>query len=111
MKIGKWFGDDREHPGSLVILAAHMNGWDGKDEEEPGTDIVAMAIRDLFEDPDLTADELDKLAFRWPGYAQDWLNSQVAQFGHMFGWLDGAFYLQSDEWWNEHDGPDQMWLP
>lgn len=111
MKVGYWFDNDHDHPGALVILAAHMNGWDGLDPEEPDTDIVAMAIRELFEDKELTGEECDKLVFRWPGYATQWLNTQVEPFGHKFGWSDGVFYLQTDEFWEERGGPDQMWLP
>lgn len=112
MKIGAWFDlDTNRHPNALVILAAFMNGWDGKDPEEPDVDIIGLAIRELFEDEDLTAEEHDRLAFRYPMVAEAWLNVQVHQFGHMFGWLDGTFYLQTDEWWEENGGLDEMWLP
>lgn len=32
-----------------------------------------------------------------------WLNDQLPE-GYSFGWYDGEFFLQSDEWWEEGDG-------
>lgn len=33
--------------------------------------------------------------------AEEWLNEHVAPDGHTFGWLDGEFFLWSDEEWAE----------
>lgn len=31
----------------------------------------------------------------------DWLNENVAQSDHLFGWHDGEFFYQSVDWFNE----------
>ncbi len=33
--------------------------------------------------------------------AEQWLNDVVAGEGFSFGWNDGEFFYQSDEWWEE----------
>jgi hypothetical protein len=33
--------------------------------------------------------------------AVEWLNEHVAPEGFAFGWMDGDFFLQPDEWWEE----------
>ena len=33
--------------------------------------------------------------------AEAWLNENAAPEGFYFGWLDGEFFLQSEEWWEE----------
>lgn len=35
--------------------------------------------------------------------AEVWLNEHVAAEGHSFGWEDGEFYYQSDEWWEDDE--------
>ena len=32
---------------------------------------------------------------------EEWLNTNVAPEGYQFGWHEGEFFLQSDQWWNE----------
>jgi hypothetical protein len=34
-------------------------------------------------------------------YAVDWLNDHVAPDGYAYGFHDGDFFLQSDEWWDQ----------
>lgn len=66
---------------------------------------------DLVEDPEILDDDEDKLIFRWAMDAEDWLNRHVVPADYQFGWHDGEFCLQLDEWWDQHGGPDEMWLP
>lgn len=111
MKPGVWIGHNAEHPAAMVAIFAYVYGWPARDEEEPGVDIVKIAARDLFDDPGLTEDELEKLIFRWAIDAEAWMNRHVVPADYKFGWHEGKFYLQLDEWWDERGGPDQMWLP
>ena len=32
---------------------------------------------------------------------ESWLNENVAPEGYAFGWYDGEFFLESDEWWED----------
>jgi hypothetical protein len=32
---------------------------------------------------------------------EEWLNANIAPEGHSFGWYEGEFFLESDQWWNE----------
>lgn len=32
---------------------------------------------------------------------ENWLNEHIAPEGYFFGWHDGEFFLQSQEWWDE----------
>lgn len=34
-------------------------------------------------------------------YAVDWLNDHVAPDGYAYGFHDGDFFFQSDEWWDQ----------
>lgn len=36
--------------------------------------------------------------------AEDWLNENVAEEGHSFGWFDGEFYYWSNADWHETYG-------
>ena len=50
--------------------------------------------------PDLTDDEYE--AMQWASEeAESYLNEHVAPEGYAFGWQDGEFFLQSEEWWSE----------
>jgi hypothetical protein len=95
----------------MVIFMAFAYGWKGRDDEEPGVDIPALAMRAFFDDPGVTEDEKDKLAFRWALDAEEWLNRNVAPEGYLFGWHDFVFYLNPTQWWEPIGGPDQLWLP
>jgi hypothetical protein len=33
--------------------------------------------------------------------AEAWMNENIAPEGYSFGWYDGEWFLQSEEWWNE----------
>lgn len=111
MKPGVWVEQATKHPAARVVLLGYVYGWDARDAEEPGVDIARVAVRDLFDDERLDEDLKDKLAFRWAGFAEEWLNLNAAPTGSAFGWKNGAFYLQYFDWWEQHGGPDQMWLP
>lgn len=50
--------------------------------------------------PGLTDDEEESLVF-CADDAEQWLNTEIAPDGYSFGWFDGEFFLQSDEWWSE----------
>ena len=106
-----WISEEDDYPAEREILAAYVCGWDGKDPDDPDVDVVAMAIRSMFGDTDLTRDEAEKIGGRWPLLAEEWMNAQVTQVGHLFGWHEEAFYLETAEWWAERGGPDQAWTP
>lgn len=94
--------------GARVVLLARDHGWDGRDADEPGTDITGVAARALA--GVATAGEIEALAFRYAGWAEEWLDRHAAPAGHNFGWLNGVFYLQTVTWWEANGGPDQMFL-
>jgi len=104
--VGMIIDDRHEHPAAMVVLAAFLAGWPGRDPERPGVDINALAVRDLFDDPNLTEYERDQLTRRYAGLAEGWLNSNASLPGHKFGWHDEEFWFQTDEWWKEQGGPD-----
>ncbi len=109
MDVTPWIdGEEVENTTDRLIMIAFALGWEAKDDE---VDIVALAIRDLFGDPDLSEDEKDRLAFRYPGWAEAWLNDTMAPDGFTYGWHDDSFYFQPDQWWAQYGGPDQLWLP
>lgn len=95
----------------MVVIFAYIYGWPARDEDEPGVDITKIAVQNLVDDPEILDDDEDKLIFRWAMDAEDWLNLHVVPADYKFGWHEGSFYLQLDEWWDEHGGPDQIWLP
>lgn len=33
--------------------------------------------------------------------ATEWLNENVAEDGYSFGWYDGGFFYQSEDWWGD----------
>jgi hypothetical protein len=50
--------------------------------------------------PSLTDDEHEALSDASDS-VEAWLNDNVAPDGYAFGWLDGEFYLWSDEQWED----------
>jgi hypothetical protein len=37
----------------------------------------------------------------WSQASEEWLNENVADEGFMFGWMDGDFFYQSENWWED----------
>jgi hypothetical protein len=46
-------------------------------------------------------DEQEELLSEAADEVVDWLNDNVAPQGFTFGWYEGEFFLQSQEWWSE----------
>lgn len=111
MKTGVWIEGATKHPAARVILFSYVYGWDARDADYPGVDIARVATQELFDDERVTEEMKDLLAFRWAIDAEEWLNRQVAPPGYLFGWKAGVFWFQTDAWWEQHKGPDRMWLP
>jgi len=111
MKPGVWIGPDEKHPAAKVVLYAYAYGWEARDPEYPPVDIARVAVREWFDDERVTEDLKDLLMFRWAIDAEGWLNTRAAPPGYLFGWANGVFWLQTQEWWAQRNGPDQMWLP
>jgi len=59
-----------------------------------------LAAAGLSAAPDLTDDEFEQLMYV-SDVAEVWMDEYVAPAGFSFGWLDGEFFLQSEEWWAE----------
>jgi len=111
VKPGVWIEQATKHPAAQVILFAYVYGWDARDPEYPPVDIAKVATQELFGDDRVTEEMKDLLAFRWAIDAEGWLNSHASPPGYLFGWKAGVFWLQTEQWWEQHGGPDQMWLP
>ena len=64
--------------------------------------IVALAVQHGWEDP-ATVSYIVNDEVELADKAEEWLNENVAPEGFRYGWCDGEFFLQSDEWW-ENEG-------
>ena len=56
--------------------------------------------RDFSSDYVMSDDDHDYL-IEWANGAEEWLNENVAEDGFSFGWHDGEFFYQSEQWWEE----------
>lgn len=97
---GHWgqYGVARE----ISIAASY--GFVDTSPEDAG-DLVDIARRHLSSmgpsnSPDITPDEY-WLLNECEDFITQWLTDRVAPEGYSFGWHDGEFFLQSEEWWNE----------
>jgi hypothetical protein len=50
--------------------------------------------------PELSLDDEEWLS-EASDEVENWLNDNVAPEGYSFGWYEGEFYLQSQQWWDE----------
>jgi hypothetical protein len=76
---------DEEVTGLAARMLAHMGPNMGR------TDIA-----------DLTDDEHESLSWA-ADEVEQWLNDNVAPEGYSFGWHDGEFFLQPEQWWEEEE--------
>lgn len=68
------------HAPRRVMTLAKVYGWNG---------LLDLDISEWdFEDLSHYADEAEK-----------WLNDNKASEGYSFGWYDGEFHYQTNEWW------------
>ncbi|MGH3608880.1 MAG: hypothetical protein ACRDRD_12435 [Pseudonocardiaceae bacterium] len=85
-------------PARMVLIAADY----GYEDQQ----IVAIARRHMDEcvhpgkDNEITEDEHEALSWGADSI-ETWLNDNVAPEGYSFGWHDGEFFFEPDEWWED----------
>lgn len=50
--------------------------------------------------PQLSLDDEEKLSDA-ADRTEQWFNDNVAPDGYYFGWYEGEFFLQNEEWWQQ----------
>ncbi len=92
--------------GELVNIAAHQ-GMPLSDDDRALVDAYLGRHEGDLTLPSgdvVSADDLDEYVTGQGAIADQaaqWLTDNVAPDGWSFGWYDGEFFLQTDEWWQE----------
>jgi hypothetical protein len=81
----------------MVELAVAHGFDDGELHDIAARHLASMSPSDV---PGLTDDEWQTMADS-VDHVEDWMTGNVAPDGFSFGWHDGEFFLQSDEWWQD----------
>ena len=82
----------------MIQIASESWGYD-----DHGVTLLAQRKLDSMmpsRNIELTEDEEQELSDHDDDVV-NWLNENVASEGHSFGWYDGEFFYQSQEWWDE----------
>ena len=82
-----------------VIIIAKDYGWDDDDAIKIAEKHLASMGPST--NPSLDDDEWELLSDATQA-AEDWLNDNVSDNNHSWGWNDGEFFYQSTEWWVEY---------
>lgn len=81
-----------------MIIRATEFGY----EDQEVIDLAQNKMDSMLPNPtyDFSESEEEKLIYA-SDEVENWLNENVAEEGHSFGWYDGEFFYQSSQWWEE----------
>ncbi len=86
----------------LIAEIAAYYGWDDHRAIRIANKHLATMGPNTHNNPYPTEAEYEYL-FGADEEATDWLNENVAEKDHQFGWHDGEFFYMPNEWWEETD--------
>ena len=99
---GCWVdGHTGQYGIARMILIAEGLGYVDEAARMPFAtlDCVSLARRHYY-GSDISDEEVENM-HQAADDVESWLNANAAPDGYSFGWHDGEFFLQSDEWWQQ----------
>ena len=94
--IDGWLG---QYASAHMLQLAVDHGYPA-DERALHAALQHLASMGVSATPEPSADDLDRVEDAADA-AERWMNEHVAPDGLAFGWHDGEFFLQDEEWWSE----------